>query len=160
MSLVPFRSELLPSRKDIFNQNFMSLRDEMDDWMNNFLTQSTMSRPRLRSVDFFPAVDIQDKDDKYVLEVEIPGMKEDEIELDLHDNILTLKGERKSEIKEEEEGYYHAERSFGSFRRDIPFSDQVNTDKVKADLKNGILHIDLMKKEKNKENHKKIKIKH
>ena len=80
--------------------------------------------------------------------------------LDFHDNVLTLQGERKSEFKEEKEGYYHAERSLGTFRRDIPFDDEVNSEKVKAKLKNGTLHIELLKKENSKKTHKKIEIKH
>ena len=150
MSLVPFQSKLIPSRSNLFDRDFFSLRDDMDNLMNNFLTQGLSRLPRISNMDFYPAVDIQEKDDKYLLEVDIPGMTEDEINLDFHDNVLTLQGERKSEFKEEKEGYYHAERSLGTFRRDIPFDDEVNSEKVKAKLKNGTLHIELLKKENSK----------
>ena len=160
MNLVPFQSDLLPSRSSLWDRDFLSLRNEMDNLMNNFFTQGSFNRPLIRSMGYFPAVDIQEKDGKYLLEAELPGMAEDEIDLDLHDNILTLKGERKSEFKEEKEGYYHAERSLGTFRRDIPFNEQVDPDKVKAELKNGILHIEVAKREDDGKAHKKIKIKH
>ena len=160
MNLTPFRSELLPSRSSLWDRDFLSLRNEMDNLMNNFLTQSTFNQPLIRSMGYFPAVDIKEKDGKYLIEADLPGMAEDDIDLDLHDNILTIKGERKSEFKEEKEGYYHAERSLGSFRKDIPFNEQVNPDKVKADLKNGILHIEVSKKDEDVKSHKKIKIKH
>ena len=160
MSLVPFKSDLLPSRSRLFDRDFLSLRDDMDNLMNNFFSPSTSIFPRISSMDFYPAIDIQEKDDKYLLEVEVPGMKEDEITLDLHDNTLTIKGERKSELKEENQGYYHTERSFGSFRRDIPFYEAINSEKVKADLKNGVLKVELLKKESSNKAHKKIKIQH
>ena len=92
MSLVPFRSELLPSRSHLFDRDFLSLRDDMDNLMDNFFTRGVSSLPRISNMDFYPAVDIQEKDDKYLLEVDIPGMTEDEIDLDFHDNVLTLKG--------------------------------------------------------------------
>lgn len=160
MSLIPLRSELMPTRPRLFDSDLMSFRDDMDNLMNSFFTQRMPTLPRMANVGFIPAVDCQEKDDKYLLEVEVPGMTEDEIDIDLHDNTLTLKGERKSEFKEEEENFYYAERSRGSFRRDIPFNEEINADKVKANLRNGILHVELSKKEGGSKPHKKIKINH
>ena len=160
MSLLPFRSELLSSSPRLFDREFFSLKDDMDSLMNNFFTQSISNLPRLSVTGSLPAVDIQDKNKKYLLEVEVPGLKEDDIKIDFHENTLTVKGEKKSELKEENEGYYHAERRLGAFRRDIPFLDQVDADKIKANLKDGVLHIELLKKEMSSKTHKKIEIKH
>mgnify|MGYP003687465735 CR=1 FL=1 len=159
MSLIPIQPELVPSHPHIFDQDFQSLSDDMDSVMNYFLQQNTSSFPGVSNEDFFPAIDIQEKEDQYLLNVEVPGMTKDDIDLDLHGNTLTLRGERKSGFNEVKEGYCHVERSLGSFKRDIPFDDQINSDKVKADLKDGILHIKLLKKKDSKRSHKKIKIK-
>ena len=63
-------------------------------------------------------------------------------------------------IQTRDEGYLCVERSYGSFRRDIPFEDEIDQDSIKAELKNGVLHVELAKKEKALESHKKIQIKH
>jgi HSP20 family protein len=108
----------------------------------------------------FPSVDIREKDNKYLLDADLPGMKDTDISMDFHNNTLTIQGEKKSESEIQDEGYVCVERSYGSFRRDIPFRDDIDQDSIKAELTNGVLHVELTKKERPKETHRKIQIKH
>jgi len=160
MDITPFRTKLLPKWGRSSERDFTSLQKEMNEVMDNFLGHSLSAFPRIYDLSLFPAVDVKDEADRYMIEAELPGMKEDDIELDLHNNILTIKGDRETESQNQSEGYSHCERYFGSFRRDIPFEEEVIPENVSAELKKGILHIELMKKEKSKKSHKKIEIKH
>lgn len=159
MDIMPLRSKVFPRLGSSMNRDFTGYQREMNDALDNFFGRATSNAPQIYDMNLYPVVDIKNKDDKYLLEAEFPGMKEEEVELDFHNNVLTIKGERKSETKKEDDGFTHTERYFGSFRRDIPFEDEVDPENVKAKLKNGILHIELKKRENGKKSHKRIKIK-
>lgn len=105
-----------------------------------------------------PKVEVTEKDKKYIVRAEIPGMKESDINVTLRDNNLILEGERKSETEKEEGGYYRSEFSYGSFYRAIPLDEEVNANTVKASYKDGILNVDLDKLETTTHKTKKIPI--
>src|SRR5678815_4252445 len=88
-----------------------------------------------------PAVDLYEEKDDIVVKAELPGMEKDNIEVNLSDNRLTIKGEKKQEEEVKKEGYYRSERSYGSFVRTLELPRKVQTDKVRAAFKNGILEI-------------------
>jgi len=106
---------------------------------------------------FYPAVDILNEKDRVILDVELPGIKKEDIAVNIENKILTIKGERKSENEEKKETYYRRERSYGSFKRSFSLSDEVLTDEVTADYKDGILRLTL-KKNTTKEEVKQITI--
>lgn len=107
---------------------------------------------------FSPKVEIKEKNKHYTVCAEVPGMKESDINVTLEDNCLILQGERKSESKKEEEGFYSSEFSYGSFYRSIPLDEEVNPDTVKASYKDGLLTIDLDKVKESSHKTKKIQI--
>lgn len=107
---------------------------------------------------FSPKIELQEKDKGYVVCAEVPGIKENDINVTLQDNNLILEGERKSESKTEEEGFYRSEFSYGSFYRSIPLEDEVNPDSVKASYKDGILTIEMNKVKPSSHKTKKIPI--
>ena len=160
MDLIPSRSRFSSRLARPFEKDMVRIQREMNDLVDNFLDTGFVNAPRIYNADLYPSVDIKETDDKYLLEAEFPGMTEKDIELDLHNNILTICGEKKSNFEEEKEGYICTERYYGSFSRDIPFSDEVDPTKVKASLKNGILNVELSKKENTQKTHKKIEIRH
>jgi len=160
MSLVPWKSTLLPRINRGAENELASFQRDIDEMMDTFWGRRNLLTPRLYESSFYPAIDVKEEDDKYLIEAELPGLTENDITLDLHNNILTIKGEKKSESKVEKADFVQTERYFGSFRRDIPFEYQVEPSKVNAELKKGILNIQLTKKEKSNESHKKIPIKH
>ena len=105
-----------------------------------------------------PAVDLYEEKDEIVVKAELPGMEKDNIEVNLSDNRLTIKGEKKQEEEVKKEGYYRSERSYGSFVRSLELPREVQTDKVKAAFKNGILEIRLPKTEEAKKKETRVKV--
>jgi HSP20 family protein len=97
-----------------------------------------------------PSVDVFENDDKIVLEAELPGMKADEVDVSIENNIVTIKGERKFEKKEEKDNYHRIERSYGSFTRSFTLPRTVTGDEASADFENGVLKITLPKREETK----------
>jgi len=105
-----------------------------------------------------PALDVYEEKDEIVVKAELPGMTKDDIEVDISDTHLVLKGEKKKEEKLEEEDYFCCERSYGAFHRSLEIPKGVQADKVKASFKNGILEIRLPKTEEAKSKELKVKI--
>lgn len=92
-----------------------------------------------------PAVDMIDKKNEILVKAEVPGVEKQDIRISLTDNTLTIKGESKKEKEEKDEDYYYSEISYGSFARTIALPEKVQSDRVKANFKNGILEIHLPK---------------
>jgi HSP20 family protein len=105
---------------------------------------------------FVPPVDIYEDENSLSLRLEIPGMKQDELDIRLENHTLTVRGERKFEKEEKEENFHRIERRYGSFSRSFTLPNTVDTDKVNADYKDGILSIELAKRAETKP--KQIKI--
>lgn len=97
-----------------------------------------------------PAVDIHHDDDKVVVDAELPGLKKEEIEIGVEDGVLTIKGEKKRENEVEEDDYYRVERVHGTFERSFRLPTTVDTAKITAKYKDGVLHVEVPKKEEAK----------
>lgn len=105
-----------------------------------------------------PIVDVFEEKDDIVVKAELPGMEKDNIEVNLTDRTLTIKGEKKKEEEVKKENYYRSERSYGSFLRTLELPKEVQSDKVKAAFKNGILEIRMPKTEDAKAKEVKVKV--
>lgn len=88
-----------------------------------------------------PKVDVVTKDQKLITRVDLPGMKKEDVQVEVRDGLLTLSGERKKETKEEKDNVYREEREYGSFCRTIPLPKGVKADDVKASFTNGVLEV-------------------
>lgn len=88
-----------------------------------------------------PQVEVVERGNELVLRADLPGLTKDDVNVELSNDGITLEGERKSESKEEGDGYYRSERSYGKFYRRIPLPDGVNVDDAKASFNNGVLEI-------------------
>ncbi|HRZ77787.1 MAG TPA: Hsp20/alpha crystallin family protein [Bacteroidales bacterium] len=108
---------------------------------------------------FNPRLDMAEDDKNITITAELPGLDEKDIEINLSKDILTIKGEKKEEKEEKGKERYYMERSFGSFQRMISIPAEVDTGKVDATFKKGVLNITLPKLAKAKEQQKKIQIK-
>ncbi len=95
--------------------------------------------------DLMPAMDVFEKDDRFVVKAELPGMKEKDIDISVVGDTLTIKGEKKMESEVKEEDYYRCERSYGSFYRSIPLPSTVDASKIEASYEDGILEVTLPK---------------
>jgi HSP20 family protein len=124
-----------------------SLRDEIND-----LFESTFANGNGSDVfnSWAPALDVYEDADNLIVRAEIPGMKKEDIDISLQNNVLTLSGERRNEKKYEGSETSREERFFGRFTRSMTLPKQVNASRVKASYKDGILSITLPKAEEAK----------
>ena len=88
-----------------------------------------------------PAIEVKQKDGKLTVTAELPGLKKEDVKVNVTGDTLTLEGERKHEKEEKREGYYHSERSYGKFLRSIPLPEGAKTDQTSAQFKDGMLEI-------------------
>ena len=95
-----------------------------------------------------PAVDIKEEEDRFVIYADLPGVDPKDIEITMEQGVLTLKGERSEETKEEHESYKRVERVSGSFYRRFNLPDTADAERIEAEGKNGVLEITLPKQEK------------
>jgi len=147
------------------------LREEMDQLFDGFFSRSFFPRGgrdlwnwepfRALGGDgrFVAPIDLKESKTGYTLEAELPGMSEKDIELELHDGVLTLKGEKRSERDEKKDDYHVTERSFGSVRRTLRLPEGVEEDKISADFKNGVLTVTLPKSKEARQKARKIAVK-
>ena len=137
MNLVPFK------KRDFFADPFDSFEHFGNEIINFF---NPMQRSMGRDVglfgnDWMPSVDVYDSDNDVLVKVDIPGLKKDGIEVSIHEDLLTIKGEKKMENKVSKENYYKSERFYGKFSRSIQLPSEVEHDKVNATYKDGVLDI-------------------
>jgi HSP20 family protein len=107
---------------------------------------------------FVPAVDIYEDEHKIVLKLEVPGMKQEDLDIRLENNTLTVRGERKFEKEEKEENFHRIERRYGSFYRAFTVPTTLNTENVKADYDAGVLRIELEKRAEAKPKQIKVQV--
>lgn len=105
-----------------------------------------------------PPVDLYEGKDELVAKVELPGIARDDIQINITDNRLTIKGEKKKETEVKEEDYHRSERYFGSFIRSIELPGDVQAEKTRASFSNGVLEIHLPKTEQSKRKEIKVKV--
>ena len=143
------------SRPYAVTSPFRSLQrfaDEMDrvfedfgfgrSWLSPSWRESGFGGGRERELGgFAPQVDVFQKNNELTIRADLPGLKKDEVSVEVTDDAVTIQGERKREHEEEREGFYRSERSYGGFYRVIPLPEGAITDQAKADFRNGVLEI-------------------
>jgi HSP20 family protein len=97
-----------------------------------------------------PAVDIYEQDGNIVLKAELPGIDPKDVDVRVENNILTLRGERKLDTEVKRESYHRVERSYGTFIRSFTLPNMIDTEKIKAEYKDGVLRMILPKKDEAK----------
>jgi HSP20 family protein len=138
---------------------FLSLRDEMDRLFDSFLSSSFDLTP-FESKGFSPQMDVSENDKEIKVSVELPGMEEDDVQVSLSRNTLTISGEKKIEKEDKSKNYHRIERSYGTFSRSIPLPEGIDQDKIEAVFKKGVLNVVLPKTAQFVSEHKQIKVKH
>lgn len=145
----PFR-ELAPFRE------FERMRREMDRLWDSFFERRPTKAEE--AGEFLPALDLAETDNELVVKCEVPGLEPKDIDISLSDGMLTIKGEKKQEREEKQADYHLVERSYGTFTRSIQLPKEVQSEKISASYKNGILKINLPKSEEAKKKEIKIKV--
>lgn len=107
--------------------------------------------------DFWTPIDIVEKDDAYIVEAEIPGMKKEDVKITIENNVLTIQGEKQQKKDEKDQNYRRSERVFGSFIRSFSLPSSVKVNEIDAKYQDGVLRITLPKAEEAKP--KKIEVK-
>lgn len=157
--IVPFKKRSVPVRRDD-GHPFQRLHDEMDALFDNFFKGFSMEPFEGRHAgSFSPNIDVTENDKEIKVSAELPGMDDKDIEVNLNKDSLTIRGEKKEEKEDKGKDYYHVERSYGSFSRTIPLPVEVESDKVEAHFKKGVLTVKIPKSAKAIESKKKIAIK-
>ncbi len=151
-------------------ESLTGLRDEMNHLFDEFFTGFERRAPSLfrsyepgwllggRRGEMTPAVDVAEDDKAVTLTAELPGMKEEDVEVVLRDDMLTVKGEKKSEREEKKENYHLTERRYGAFERTFRLPEAADADKIKAAIDDGVLTVTIPKKAEARKAEKKIKI--
>jgi HSP20 family protein len=134
---------------------FTSLDDMFAQFLRGELPTFSAGEGESRMV--APAMDVIDRKDELVVRADLPGLEQKDVQVEIRDGKLTLRGERSEEHEEKAEDYYHAERWEGSFYRTLDLPPGVDTDRAEAKFKNGVLEIHLPKSKETKG--KKIEIK-
>ncbi len=120
------------------------MQDQVDRALTNFWGGPTMTPQRgamFGSHDWSPAIDVFQRGNELVVRSDVPGLSKDDVTVDIADDQLTIKGERRYEHEEEKDGVYRTERSYGSFARVIPLPPGTIADSAKATFTNGVLEI-------------------
>jgi HSP20 family protein len=99
---------------------------------------------------WIPAMDLVETEDDFVLRADLPGLSEQDVNIELEDHVLTVSGERKSEHEERKEGYYRVERASGAFSRSLTLPEGVNPEAIKASFDKGVLEVRIPKPEERK----------
>ncbi|RMG04186.1 MAG: Hsp20/alpha crystallin family protein [Nitrospirae bacterium] len=155
--LIPtrFGKKEVPVRR--VNDPIRSIFDDFDRMFDRFFSDFAVE-PLSARTGFSPRIDFKEEEDRYSLIAELPGLDEKDVEVTLHDDLLTIRGEKREEKEDRSGSYYFAERRYGSFERTIPLPAEVDAEKVKAHFKNGLLTVELPKSEKVLKSSRKIKI--
>jgi HSP20 family protein len=116
-----------------------------DELFSRPFLPATWRRLPLEERGWAPAIEVFEKGDKFVIKAEVPGMKEEDVDVSVVGDTLTIRGEKKAESEVNEEDYYCCERSYGSFFRSIALPSTVDAKKIEASYEDGVLEVTLSK---------------
>lgn len=127
-----------------------SFRDRMNALFNDTLFRPDRSDDDMAMGLWYPSVDMFEKDDKVVIKAELPGLEKKDINLEVKNGVLTLRGERKFDNEVKEDNFYRREMSYGKFIRSFTLPAEVDADRISAEFKNGLLTVEVPKSEAHK----------
>ncbi len=127
--------------------NLQSFQDEMNRMFNQFFQGGTGEEAGWGVHTWAPPVDIYETDDALILKAELPGVSKDDVSIDIHQNTLILRGQRKHEAEVKEENYHRVERAYGTFQRSFMLPTLVDQEHVQATYTDGVLELRLPKSE-------------
>jgi|Deesub1362B_J571_1020462.scaffolds.fasta_scaffold02918_2 HSP20 family protein len=137
---------MMPMRWDPW-RDFMSMKRQIDRMFDDFLRRSEARETE--EADWCPIADVYETDNEFRIVMEVPGMKKEDFKISVHDGVLTIRGERKRETKSTE-NFLISERIYGKFQRSFTLPNNVDTEKISASYRDGVLTLTLPKKEESK----------
>ncbi len=157
-SLIPFGKKNIEVRREEENP-FAMMQREINRMFDVFNRNWGLGAFPDFAGAFMPRLDVTEDAKAFTVTAELPGMNEKDIDLSISGDTLTIRGEKKEEKEDKDKNYYYSERSYGMFTRSIPLARQIETDKVSASFKKGVLTITLPKAAGFAESTKKIEVK-
>jgi HSP20 family protein len=132
-------------------REIQTVQNEMNRLFNTFFdSPSPTNGGQTAMRRWIPAMDVVETDDHFVLRADLPGLSENDVNIELEDNVLTVSGERKAEHEQRNEGYYRVERASGSFSRSLTLPEGVKADGIQASFDSGVLEVRIPKPEQQK----------
>jgi HSP20 family protein len=138
--------ELVPSR--LVRGPFALMRDmtsDLDRWFGEparpFFRWPSLWRRPTEEIGWYPEIDVFEKDNRLVTKIDLPGMKKEDVKVEVTDGQLAISGERKRETEEKGKEFYRCERDYGSFYRRVPLPEGATVDDVKATFTDGVLEV-------------------
>jgi len=122
----------------------LSLREAMNQLMEESFVRPTTAQG---AKNFVPALDLSETAEGYLVEAALPGLKPEDVEVTVENNVLTIKGETRQEVDDKQRNFHRVERHFGSFQRTIGLPTTVKADQIHASLSNGVLRLEIPKAE-------------
>ena len=108
-----------------------------------FRWPSFRAKPALEATSWFPEIDVFEKGGRLITKIDLPGLKREDVKVEVADGHLAISGERKTEAEEKQEHFYRCEREYGSFYRAVPLPDGVKLEDVKATFSDGVLEVSI-----------------
>jgi len=134
-----------------------NLRREMDDLFNRFFEDWNLGPRVPRTETWAPAINVEETDDELIVTADVPGIEPKDLDISLDNNVLTIKGERKEEKEEKKKNYHRVERAYGALQRSIMLPSEVDSSRISAKNKDGVVTITMPKTAQSKR--KKIEVK-
>lgn len=138
-------------------RDVLSLQNRMNSLFQDY-SRGAGEGDVVTTASFVPPVDVYEDDQKIVLKLEVPGMRQEEFDIQIENNTLTIRGERKFEKEEKEENFHRIERRYGTFFRSFALPNTVDAGKVDAHYDAGVLKISLLKREESKPKQIKVQV--
>lgn len=147
-------------RQDSAGDPFVRLHNEINRLFEETFSAFPATLSGFSSGGLTPSIDLRETDDAFEASVELPGVAEKDLDVQIADNVLSIRGEKRSERKEDgDEGYHFVERTYGSFARSIPLPADVDPDLIEGAFKDGVLRLSLPKLPEAKSRSRKVAIK-
>src|SRR4051812_10253300 len=131
-------------------REFSTLQNEMNRLFNTVFDAPAPSGNGGAMRRWMPAMDLAETEDHFVLRADLPGLSEEDVNIELEDRVLTVSGERKAEHTENKDGYLRVERAFGSFSRSLTLPEGIDPESVAASFDRGVLEVQIPKPEERK----------
>ena len=126
-------------------RDLLTLQERMNRLFEESLSRGRPHEPALEGPAWAPLADVYETHDSFVVQIELPGLSQDDVEVELDADQLTLRGERRMGDKTRPESFHRMERSYGSFSRSFQLSEDVDPERVTARFKDGLLRVELPK---------------
>jgi len=132
---------------------------DLQDDINRLFSSSLRRCSGSTFGEYLPSLEVKEDENQFLVHLDVPGMERKDLDISVTGNVLTIKGERKEEESKKGKGYFYSERRYGSFQRSVELRVEVDSDKVAASYKDGVLELTLPKSEKAKPKQIKVDVK-